>query len=353
MNRRSLFPRIGPALVVLLLVSSPMRAQSPPASFYQNIDFASNLADLYEWLAPFITEASARRGAATALSKHLDEAGRSLRWGGQPYAVIGVPMKRAGPSLPPIPWGEPTYYGTGSHPAHAIAEHDALTSTIRPAIGDLYTFAEESSFYIIATLENPADLESKRVKFGVVRHPFATALRDHANQLTADSEVVRGILEVKQDQVTRYAMEHAQQTAKDEVQRANILETRIGIESQRQKVVELERDLQNTIASIRKADAFLGELRLLQGILTGSAFLGRLYNEFSDVSRTELDKVQPTEEGVTVFVKNYKSKKEAVQVEWNVKVKVERDELKKRLKGAQQVLKDRDAPIEILELFLD
>src|SRR5687767_11391608 len=93
-------------LTLLAVIPGENLAQAPSPSFTQQVELGNNVADLLEFLKPFIVDIAAMKGMENEIAEHARTAGKELRWTGHKYAVIGVDMKQTG-ETPPIPWGPP------------------------------------------------------------------------------------------------------------------------------------------------------------------------------------------------------------------------------------------------------
>lgn len=325
-------------------------AQAPSPNFAQQVELGNNVADLLEFLKPFIIDIAAMKGMESQIAEHARTAGKELRWTGHKYALIGVDMKQSG-ETPPIPWGQPTYYGTGNHPSEAIVSYLMSANEIRPGIGQLYTFAEEASFYVVVTLKDPQDLHSEETQLGRVRHPFSAALRARAAQEYADNDFLRQLKLLHADQILQHSLRVAQSAATDEVQRAQWLELKINLESQREVLRKLDLELKEQLASIRKASSLMQELQIVSGVLNGAAMLHRLATEIPELSQAQLEAIGPDEQRVLLYLEKYKRDKDGVRDELLFQRTIDRKEFQEYLREGAEEMRKGDAPKRIIDLF--
>ena len=339
------------ALIMLSLVGACQRvdAQAPSQAYYDKIELISNIVDLMEWLKPLVTDQAAQASAGNKIEQHLRTAATELYWSGRKYAVIEVQRQRSGELIGSFRWGEPIYYGTGDTPAEAILLSLKTTPTILPALGPFLQLDEDASFYVIATIPSGLTAPPDIATPGMLRPLFAKALRDQAKQMYVDDALTTQLVAHIQFAAWSNVLQKATLHAPSQAGKAALLETRVRIESQRQKLREIEKDLRDAQKKADDAAAFQTLLTTLGAIGNLAELVDRVFTDFADGPPQDKHLIEPNRASLVLYMNRYVSHKSGQITEMQHKITLEEGTLKSEMTISRQRAIDSGVPAGTLD----
>lgn len=332
-------------LCATVLPSTRLSAQPLPAQFLAKVEMASNVADLLEMVTPYVIEMNSQLSVKGAMQTLLADAAAQLRWNGDPGALIEVRVEIEINTGVTRVLGSPRLVGSGSDPYKVLAR-SMMTPGYEQGISPGFKFSDDNSYFVWVRLKNPGDPMSRETLFGIIRPVHAGLIRDHANTVVADRDLMDAIIGERNARVLRDILAQARTTLNEDSARAQLLELQTSIEAQRAKVIDIDRRLKVELDRSAKAQEFQLLVQTLQGVLSVASLVQQAKVLFSDMDSKGLDAAASSDSSGKLILElsEYKKVKDGVITTLRVERKIDLNQLTLLKTEALGILKNQGAP---------